>query len=80
LKIPVIKKITEKYSISELEEAENDILNELNIKIEIDGDDEGEKLTHVLASIWILQEMEKQNIDFTVALRLYSARVRTSIN
>lgn len=80
MKIPAIKKAVENYSIAQLKEAENSLLEEQPLSIEIEGSDEGEQLTHILAAIWIRHEMQHQKIDFNAALRQYTSRVRTSIN
>ncbi len=80
MQIPIIKKTVELYSISELKEAEEAMLEELYPKIIIEGYDEGEKLTHVLAAIWIKEEMVKENLEFPAALREYTKKVRTSIS
>lgn len=80
MKIPAIKKAVETYSIEELKLAEEALYNEEKLAIEIGGEDEGEQLTHVLAAIWILQEMAKTQCDFKDALRLYTQRVRKSIS
>lgn len=79
MKINVIKKLSELENLEDLKKAENAILNEEKPHITINGDDEGEQLTHVSAAIWIKEEMEKQNIDIKAALRLYTQRVRNSL-
>ena len=79
MKIPTIKKLAENETIADLKLAEEAILNEEQPIIEVEGKDEGEKLTHVLAAIYIKEEMEK-GATFIIALRSYSARVRTSIS
>lgn len=80
MQIPVIKKLSETYSLAQLKEAEEAILNESTPTIEIEGKDEGEQLTHVLASIDILTDMEKNGVDARTALRNYTQRVRNSIS
>ncbi len=80
MKIPAIKSAVEKYTIQELKEAESALYEELSPTIHIDGDDEGEKLTHILAAIWIKEQMEKTSEDFKTTLRKYTQRVRNSIN
>jgi hypothetical protein len=80
MKVPSIKKAVEHHSLENLKQAEEDLLNEENLKIEIEGADEGEKLTHILAAIWIKEEMSNKNIEFKDALRAYSQRVRNSIS
>lgn len=79
MKIPAIKKLVESYTIDELKKAEEALYDEQSIDIDVDGEDEGEKLTHILAAIDILSEMEK-GTEFTQALRNYTQRVRKSIS
>lgn len=79
MKIPVIKKLVEEQSIDTLEKAENAILEEQKAEIVVEGDDEGEQLTHVMAAIWIKNEMQKENLPFAKALRAYTQKVRVSI-
>jgi len=80
MKIPVIKKLVESYSYQQLQAAENSILNEEVPEIEIEGEDEGEKLTHILAAIFILDHIKELGGDFPTALREYTKKVRASIN
>jgi hypothetical protein len=80
MKIPAIKKLVETYKLDELYQAEKDLMDEKRLAIDIEGEDEGEKLTHILASIWILHEMEKNKLDFKTALREYTKKVRSSID
>jgi hypothetical protein len=80
MKIPAIKKLVESYSEEELLKAENDIMEGLSISIDVEGEDEGEQLTHVIAAAFILKEMEGKKIDFKEALREYTKKVRESIN
>jgi hypothetical protein len=79
MKIPAIKKLVETYAVDELKTAEDALYNEQKPAIEIEGDDEGEQLTHVLAAIEILEQM-KHGKDFKTALRDYTQRVRKSIS
>jgi hypothetical protein len=79
MKIPAIKKLVEGYSLPQLQAAEAALLEEQKPSIEIEGDDEGEQLTHVLASIYIKEKMEQSNTPFNQALRDFSQRVRNSI-
>ena len=80
MQVPVIKKLVETYSIEELEEAEEAIVEELKPKIEIEGEDDGEQLTHVMAAVWIMEKMENDQVPFGKAMREYTAKVRESIN
>lgn len=80
MKLPVIKAIVERYSLAELAAAEEALLNEEAPAITIEGDDEGEQLTHVMAAIFIKERMEEAGVPYPTALREYTARVRTSIS
>ncbi len=80
MKIPAIKKLVENYSIAQLQSAEAAILDEQKPSIDIEGDDEGEQLTHILASIYIKDKMENHATPFNQALRDFSQRVRNSIS
>ena len=80
MKLAVIKKLAETQKIDELRKAEDAILNEEVPAVEIEGEDEGEQLTHVIAAIQILSDMETQGSDLRTALRTYTERVRNSIS
>jgi hypothetical protein len=80
MKIPAIKKLVENNSLQELMTAEAAIVEEQQPAIEVEGEDEGEQLTHVLAAVWILNEMEDNGTDFKTALREYTKKVRVSIS
>ncbi|MBK7148861.1 MAG: hypothetical protein IPH78_08570 [Bacteroidetes bacterium] len=80
MQIPVIKKLSETYTLEQLQAAENALLNEAKPEIEIEGKDEGEQLTHVLAAIDVLSDMTKNGTDARTALRNYTQRVRNSIS
>lgn len=80
MKIPVIKKLVETVPVKQLIEAEIALVEEQPLPIEVEGSDEGEKLTHILAAIWILEQMENTGVDFKTALREYTQKVRESIN
>ena len=80
MQIPVIKKITEAYSLVELQKAEAALYEEQIPEIEIEGKDEGEQLTHVLAAIFILEYMAKNGVDLKTSLREYTLKVRNSIS
>ncbi|GAB3203057.1 hypothetical protein ABID22_001220 [Pontibacter aydingkolensis] len=80
MKIPAIKKLVETYNLEELGAAENALMEEQPLTIEVEGDDEGEQLTHVYAAIWIISHMNANNVDFKTALREYTKKVRVSIN
>lgn len=79
MKVACIKALVDNYTIEELRVAEEALCNEKSPSIEVEGGDEAEKLSHVLAAIIILNDMANGN-DYQTALRNYSFRVRNSIN
>ena len=79
MKVAAIKVLVDTFTIEQLHEAEEALYNEQILPIEVEGTDDGEKLTHILAAIEILHDMAKGN-DYKTALRNYSSRVRNSIN
>jgi hypothetical protein len=80
MQIGIIKQLVESHSIATLRAAEDALLNEQPLAIAVEGKDEGEQLTHILAAIEILHDMERHSIDYRTALRNYSQRVRNSIS
>jgi hypothetical protein len=79
MQIPVIKELVENRSVEELNLAEAALLEEQQPAIEIKGNDEGEQLTHILAALWIIQDMKANGTDFRTSLRNYTQKVRKSI-
>ncbi|HEY0262069.1 MAG TPA: hypothetical protein VGB95_03525 [Chitinophagales bacterium] len=80
MQIAVIKQLAENYSLEILQKAEEAICEEQTPGIIVEGKDEGEKLTHVLAAINILEDVRKNGVDIRTAIRNYSQRVRNSIS
>lgn len=80
MQIPIVKKIVAEFSIEQLQAAEEALLNEEKPSITIEGEDEGEQLTHVMAAIWIKNDMETNNNPLPKSLRNYTEKVRKSIS
>ncbi len=80
MKLPIIKKLVENYTLAELEAAEEAIADGKTPAIEIQGEDEGEQLTHAYAAMTIKQDMEQNGKELKVALRDYTNRVRECLN
>ena len=80
MQIPVIKKLVENHSVEELEQAEMCLMEEQELPFEVEGKDDGEVLTHLIAAVWIIEKMETDDIPFPKALRAYTEKVRTSIS
>ena len=79
MKIPAIKKLL-KFDIEELRKAEELLAEEHDPQIEIEGEDEGEKLTHVFGAIWIKEQIDSGEMDERKALRAFTQKVRGSIS
>lgn len=80
MKIPAIKKLVETHPLRSLIEAELALIEDKPLAIDVEGDDEGEKLTHIIAAVWILERMREADVEFKTALREYTQKVRESIN
>lgn len=79
MKIPAVKKLVETYSLEEVSKAEEMILDGQLPEIEIEGEDEGEQLTHAFAAKYILERI-KEGVEFKDALREFTQKVRSSIS
>jgi hypothetical protein len=80
MKMPVIKRLVETQTLEALVAAEEALLEEQTPAFEVEGEDEGEKLTHVFAAIFILNHMQDHGSEFKDALREYTKKVRVSIS
>jgi len=80
MKLPVIKFLAENQSLEALKEAEQHLMNAETLNIEVEGADEGEQLTHILGAIEVLENIQKDNVSLTLALRNFAQRVRKSID
>lgn len=80
MKMPVIKRLVETQTLEALVAAEEALLEEQELAFEVEGEDEGEKLTHVFAAIFILNHMQEHGSQFKDALREYTKKVRVSIS
>lgn len=79
MKIPAIKKLLADYTPDDIQDAyEKASKNEI-VHIEVDGDDEGEILTHLYAAQWINKFSVETNKSTTEGLRSYIAMVRGSL-
>ncbi|SEU03819.1 DUF6952 family protein [Hymenobacter actinosclerus] len=80
MKMPVIRHLVETQTLESLVAAEEALLEEQTPAFEVEGEDEGEQLTHVFAAIFILNHMQDHGSDFKTALREYTKKVRVSIS
>lgn len=80
MKISAIRKLVNDADLASLKATEEDLMEERPLQLEVEGEDEGEQLTHILAAIWILEEMEKKGLSAKEGIRAYTTRVRNSIS
>lgn len=79
MKIPVVKQLCETYSLEQISKAEEQLAEGLAPEIQIEGEDEGEQLTHAFAAKYILERMAEGQ-EFKTALREFTQKVRMSIS
>ncbi|TNE81814.1 MAG: hypothetical protein EP332_02380 [Bacteroidetes bacterium] len=79
MKIPVVKHLCETYSLEEITLAEEQLAEGEVPSIQIEGEDEGEQLTHAFAAKYILERVAEGQ-EFKAALREFTQKVRTSIS
>lgn len=80
MKVSAVKKLVETQPLRSLIKAELALIEDKPLEIEVEGDDEGEKLTHIIAAVWILERMREADVEFKIALNEYTQKVRESIN
>lgn len=72
MNVEAIQKLVEaKYPIDILDEAEMALLNEEEPLIKIDGENDGDQITTLIAAKWIIEEMQSSECDFNTALKKY---------
>lgn len=79
MKLPAIKKLL-KVDIEELRKAEELLAEEKEPQLKIEGDDQGDKLTHVFGAIWVKEQIAAGTMDEKEALRAFTKKVRGSIS
>lgn len=79
MNIAAIRTLVEQHDNHALQQAEADLLEGSAPKIEIQGHDEGEQLTHVLAALWVVQHVKESACSIPDAVRAYTQRIRKSI-
>lgn len=80
MKVPALKKLVENYTLQQCIDAEQQLLEGEKPTIEIEGEDEGEQLTHILGAIDILTRVKEEGKDIKTATREFIDRVRNSIS
>lgn len=79
MKVAAIRKLL-LVELDDLRQAEEDLSEERSLQIEVEGDDEGEQLTHIFGAIWIKEQVKAGTMDEKSALRAFMQKVRNSIS
>jgi len=74
-----VRILVENYTADQLTEAEHELIRGEEPSIAVKGNDASEKLTHLLAAVYVLEQMKYQGTEFSTALRQYVLQVRESI-
>jgi hypothetical protein len=80
MKINALRKLCQDYDLKTLKQLEEELVEEKPLSLEVEGEDEGEQLTHIMGAIWILEQANDNGTDVKTELRNFSNRVRNSIN
>jgi len=79
MKPAVVRKLAQEHELEELESAALKFEENLENVLNVEGEDDGEKLSHLLISIFIKKRMAK-GAAMNEALREYSQKVRKVIS
>ncbi len=80
MKANAVKYLAENCQLDELLKIQDSLENELPLHRQVDGDDDGERLTHILGAIWIHEQIKTNNSDLKTEWRNFIGRVRNSIS
>ncbi len=81
MQIKAIKNLLDKFTIDELRLKEEQLLEGEELSFdEVEGEDEGEQLTHLTGAIWCIEEAAKNGSIPQSEVRNFAARVRNSIS
>lgn len=77
MKAAVVRKLAEQYTMAELAEAAETFAEEERDPLGVEGDDLGEKLTHVMLAMRIREKVEVGGQDLRTAFREQLGEVRS---
>jgi len=80
MQVTVIKHLVANHDQEELLAAEEALLEGETPAIPVDGEDEGEQLTHVMAALWVQRDMSANSTPVGKSIRNYTQKVRNSIS
>jgi hypothetical protein len=79
MKVNEIKRLAEAHTEAELAAAAAALENGEPLPFAVEGDDEGECLTHLLGALDVHRSVREENLTLKDALRAFAKRVRDSI-
>ena len=71
-----VKFLVETYPLIELEEAQEAIVSGKDPEIEVSGRSDGQKLSQLIAAVWVLNKMNEEQVDIVTAFNLYQESLR----
>jgi hypothetical protein len=81
MQIKAIKNLLDKYSIEELKQKEEQLLEGEELSFDdVEGEDEGEQLTHLTGAIWCIEQAKTNGSKPHSEVRNFISRVRNSIS
>jgi hypothetical protein len=79
VKAPAVRKLAERHSLAELEAAAEALSEEQPAAIEVEGEDDGERLTHLLLAARIRRRMD-EGLPLKEAFREQMGQVRALLD
>jgi len=80
VKTEEIKRLAEHSELETLKQAETALLEGHDLPLQVNGEDEGEQLTHILSAIWVLEHIKNTGCTLPLAMRDLARKVRGSIS
>lgn len=80
MKVEEVKRLVESHSVVELNDAEEALLAEREVPFKIEGETDGEQLQHVMASLWVIERMNSNDLEVAEAFQQYQENTRPSID
>jgi hypothetical protein len=80
VKSSAIRQLAQTQPLPSLQAAEQALLHGRRPAFDVEGEDAGEQLTHVLAAIFVLEHMAGHGATLPAALRVFFQKVRESVS
>ena len=79
MKIAEVKRLVTSYTVEQIEDAVTAFETDRKNVLEVSGENDGEKMSHLLAASFVRRQMDK-GLDLNSAVREYSKRVRSILS